>query len=365
LEATIAVMLVSGVLLVVYSKQNNNRNIGPGEYVYNMQKQILMDISSNTSNRDLRNEVLSGNDSMKLNLYVRRQIPNVFSYSLKVCNLTDPPTTCKLSPEKVIATRNADRDIYADGTIISADFASGYHPMKVNLFVWKKIINNSCGPQCSPGVSSNLCSDSTTVKNITCGEFNGNSCLENQTTYQTCKPNEICKNGTCESTPVKCGPSCSPSKTCSSDSKEVLTKTCKIDDAGCLVYNGTTSVPCEPTKICNNGKCVNAFAKLSATISVTAKWVNGSRHYQGYNLVIKETNGVKVNITSGRQCLLKTGCDSWVLFSPPRRVPANGQYTRNLSWWTSFSSDEYWLVYEGKDDNNHSIEIKTNKLFYP
>ena len=55
LEATIAVMLVSGVLVVVYSRQVD-RGVAPADYFYSLQRQILADISSRS---DLRMAVLN------------------------------------------------------------------------------------------------------------------------------------------------------------------------------------------------------------------------------------------------------------------------------------------------------------------
>ncbi len=55
LEATIAVMLVSGVLVVVYSKQVD-RGIAPADYFFSLQRQILADISGRS---DLRLAVLN------------------------------------------------------------------------------------------------------------------------------------------------------------------------------------------------------------------------------------------------------------------------------------------------------------------
>ncbi len=55
LEATIAVMIVSGVLVVVYSRQVD-RGIAPADYFFSLQRQILADISSRS---DLRLAVLN------------------------------------------------------------------------------------------------------------------------------------------------------------------------------------------------------------------------------------------------------------------------------------------------------------------
>lgn len=130
LEATIAVMIVSGVLVVVYSQQGDNGE-GAGDYIYSLQKQVLMDISSRS---DLRSYVLR-EDISNLESYIDEKIPTAFNYSLKVCDFTDPPTPCKLDSDIFIATQGLD--VYVEETIVSADFEEGYSPKKVKLFVWE------------------------------------------------------------------------------------------------------------------------------------------------------------------------------------------------------------------------------------
>ena len=129
LEATIAVLMVSGILIKVYSK-HIDKSTGLEDYIYSLQRQILRDISSRS---DMRSYVLTENISI-LDDYVNGKIPETFNYSLKICNFTTPPTPCKLSAEEFIATR--DNDIYAEETVISADFET-YDPKKVKLFIWE------------------------------------------------------------------------------------------------------------------------------------------------------------------------------------------------------------------------------------
>jgi len=131
LEATIAVLMISGILIVVYSRYNI-RDTGPEDYIYSLQRQILRDISSRT---DLRSYALTDNTSI-LNDYVNEKIPTTFNYSLKICNFTSPPTPCKLDATDFIVTMNTD--IYVEEIVISADFET-YSPKKVKLFVWEHI----------------------------------------------------------------------------------------------------------------------------------------------------------------------------------------------------------------------------------
>ena len=129
LEATIAVLLVSGVMLFVYSR-GIEENTGAVDYIESLQKQILGDISLRS---DLRGYVLSESGSYLVLLedYVSLRIPGAFGHKLRVCDLGD---SCKL--DSVMFSETLDKNVYVDEVIISADFGD-YSPKKVRLFVWE------------------------------------------------------------------------------------------------------------------------------------------------------------------------------------------------------------------------------------
>jgi len=136
LEATIAIMLVSGVLITVYSKQISQPD--SNDFVYGMQKKILMDISSRS---DLRLLVLRGGegDLQDLALFINQSVPSSYGYSLKVCNLGD---SCELQGATAIENFREDTDVFVEETIVSAVVSEGnggqvYNPKKVRLFVWE------------------------------------------------------------------------------------------------------------------------------------------------------------------------------------------------------------------------------------
>ncbi len=135
LEATIAIMIVAGVLLVAYSKQQSVDNTSR-DYIYSIQKKILDDISLRD---DLRNAVLQSNDTdvnSDLKDYVTSQVPSNFGHSIKVCNLENPPTPCKMFAEDFVNASGAD--IYVDEALVSANL-SEYDPKRVRIFIWEKI----------------------------------------------------------------------------------------------------------------------------------------------------------------------------------------------------------------------------------
>ncbi len=127
LEATIAVLIVTGVMIAVYSKQGN-REPRFDDYLNNLGEKILLDISSD---RVLRGYVLSG-DNVSLISYVTTKIPPNFEFSLKLCTLGDP---CKLSDDDEIQATKG-KDVFSKSTIIAADSKS-YNPKELKLFMWK------------------------------------------------------------------------------------------------------------------------------------------------------------------------------------------------------------------------------------
>jgi len=136
LEATIAVMIVAGVLVVVYAKQVD-RGMDPADYFHSLQRQILMDVSSSG---DLRLLVLDGNES-GLDLFVNDSIPSAFGHYLRVCGLGDLSDFCKINDAGIVADIR-DKDVFVEEIVVSADLGEGidakYEPKKVRLFVWEK-----------------------------------------------------------------------------------------------------------------------------------------------------------------------------------------------------------------------------------
>jgi len=142
LEATIAVMIVSGVLVVVYSRQVD-RGIAPTDYFYSLQWQILADISSRS---DLRLAVLNvdnegsadGNFSV-INDFVNASVPEAFGYSLRVCDLGDDTDFCKMDSETYVAT--LDRDVFVEDIVVSSELGNGDNRVigakKLRFFIWE------------------------------------------------------------------------------------------------------------------------------------------------------------------------------------------------------------------------------------
>ena len=250
---------------------------------------------------DLRTEVLARGDLSNVNAIVAKLIPEGYSYETRVCDLE---TICSLGLP-------VEGDIFVEEVVISADLTT-YKPTLLKLFFWEGEYPEDYAPVCGDGV---------------CGSGE---------TEENCP----------EDCAVVCTPNCE-GKVCGDD--------------GCGGSCGT----CSDNQMCKEGQCVAAYSELTATITVTSKYLQGGAQYYNYDLVIQESNGVGVNINRGRECFDSKGCDPWVSFSPVRRVPAAGQYTRSSYWWTFESSEGYWLEYEGIDDNDNSVSVISNKLTHP
>lgn len=138
LEATMAIMLVSGVLLVMNSRGVNKVDIS--ERVYSLQREVLMDIALETM---LRQYVLDDNQGA-LNEFADIKIPSAFSFRVRLCPLGDP---CKLNVTDVRDTRG--KDVYVQDIVIAGEYDE-YDPKKVRLFVWEQPRDVSFGDGGTP-----------------------------------------------------------------------------------------------------------------------------------------------------------------------------------------------------------------------
>lgn len=132
LEATVAIMLVSGVLISVYTKQASRPD--SSDFIFGLQKKILMDISSRS---DLRLEVLKGDPSNIVASFVGAQLGSSYGYALRVCDLGN---SCELASTTSIDNFRNDVDVFVEDTIISAVVTNethAYTPKKVRLFIWE------------------------------------------------------------------------------------------------------------------------------------------------------------------------------------------------------------------------------------
>lgn len=134
LEATIAILLISTVLVTVYSRQISKPDTS--EYIYNLQMQVLKEISLRS---DLRFAALNGSAEalVFLNEFVTQKVPTSYNFTLLVCDLG---TVCELDEGVLISTLRDSIDVYAEEKIISAVVSTAgqtYSPKVVKIFIWE------------------------------------------------------------------------------------------------------------------------------------------------------------------------------------------------------------------------------------
>ncbi len=122
-EAVIAIFLLLGVLLVIYSQHQVKEE--SFDYVYFLQKKVLDEIA--VSN-ELRLEALAGNE-VYLQNFARLSFSDNFNVTIKICNLDK---SCKPAlPE--------NKEVFVEERIISTELgATEFLPKKVRIFVWEK-----------------------------------------------------------------------------------------------------------------------------------------------------------------------------------------------------------------------------------
>src|SRR3989338_11460204 len=131
LEATIAILIMSSVLLVVYSKQSDVSS-GKNKNIENLQEKILSDFLEDPTSRNL---ILSEDVENRLTAQIGSLVPDSIGYHLKVCPLTEHVTPCKMTDGDLVR-ETIDKDVYVAERLISSNITS-YSPKIVRLFMWE------------------------------------------------------------------------------------------------------------------------------------------------------------------------------------------------------------------------------------
>ena len=131
-EAFVAVLLITGIILVVLGK-GYVKGDDPSEEVYEFENGLLKEIQLNDT---LRQEVLNGTNSLPINwgdfpsalpevsLKIQLNIPSYLTCQAKVCELSD---NCFLGFE-------IEKSVYAKSVAITED----QNNRKLKLFCWEK-----------------------------------------------------------------------------------------------------------------------------------------------------------------------------------------------------------------------------------
>lgn len=120
IEAFIAIILILGVLIAVYSRVIEKPK--KADYAYNLEKSILDEISMDSA---LRDAVLNGDATAITTItnFVRTRIKG-FNFEIKICELED---ICSMNSYK--------KEVYATERIISSTLEK-YQPKKLKIFMW-------------------------------------------------------------------------------------------------------------------------------------------------------------------------------------------------------------------------------------
>jgi hypothetical protein len=391
LEATIAVMIVSSVLIVVYSKQVD-RGESETDFFYGVQQGLLADI---WSRNDLRLNVLntvednSGDGNfVVLDNHIAGKVSDSFGYLLRVCELGGDIDGCAMDDGTYIAT--LDKSVFVEEVVISSELGSGegaqiYNPKRVRLFMWEGgFPEGYCKNECTLGDSVSICSnDSLSVLTKACGEFDSDDCLEynNFTETEVCGVDEFCEEGECleeeDEEPIGgfeiwtcrmntnsgCG---SHTSVCGSGEGEA------IEDCG-GIFSSDTWYQCydiKTTECSETPTCPAGFYKvgqvdceppkvsaLSLVFSDVVYEKIGVDHYYYHTRTFTESGGVGVTLNEGEVCPESIGCKGRV--SIDYRIGANDKLIHlNKQFNTNQPSNKFVLKYWGVSDNGDNVYVE-------
>lgn len=122
-EVLIAILIITGSLLLIYSNQDRNNSGISEDEVYRIQTQILDVISKNET---LRQKIIEG-DTTIINQRIEKMIPNSWNFTTNICNIND---ICN-------ANTPNDKNIYSTEVLVTSTL-NDYNPKKLRFFVWIK-----------------------------------------------------------------------------------------------------------------------------------------------------------------------------------------------------------------------------------
>ena len=207
LEATIAVLIVSGAIIAVYSN-HPSRGESLEEQAYSLQREILDNVAMDEGLRlavlNVESDLPGDTNYDVLDEYVAERIPDGFGYLLRVCIMGDERDFCKMDGMTFTATQ--DYDVFVEDVLVSAEIGNGsgeevYSPKKVRLFFWEGgWPEGFCRDDCVDGDYIIDCSvDLTRVVNKSCvyNVTSGCNCYDNPVDVEDCETDELCVGGGC------------------------------------------------------------------------------------------------------------------------------------------------------------------------
>jgi hypothetical protein len=121
-EASIASLIVIGVVLIILSRQQTKTKDIYNE-IHEKQRYILEIISKNET---LRKNVIM-NEKTPIDIEISKMVPSTWDFSTNICRINE---ICS-------GEIPYDRDVYATETIITS-ILTEYSPKKLKFFVWMR-----------------------------------------------------------------------------------------------------------------------------------------------------------------------------------------------------------------------------------
>lgn len=127
-EATIAIVMILGMMLIMYRGQRTDFN--ENNYMRELQKDILMELASNDS---LRTEImnLDNLNDNNISFFIQDRIPRTWNFNFTICNLTEE---CEFNGEY------PETDVLVQERIIAGILSDNQSPdnwKKIRLFFWR------------------------------------------------------------------------------------------------------------------------------------------------------------------------------------------------------------------------------------
>ena len=126
IEAMVAILFITGVLLIIVSNNNESQENAFSDEIRELELSILREIQLNSS---LRQDILSQSSVPESVISkINSRTPAYLECEAVVCL---PEESCDL----VLANDNRNKDIYAESVIISSTLET-FNPKQLKLFCW-------------------------------------------------------------------------------------------------------------------------------------------------------------------------------------------------------------------------------------
>lgn len=122
-EAFLAILLIAGVIFVIIANRTGTQS-SKEEIIYNLQRTVLNEISSD---KNLRDAVLK-DDQTQIKDFISGRIPQAFNFTINICELND---VCPMMVNEY------KKNVYANEVVISSTLEN-YNPKKLKLFMWEE-----------------------------------------------------------------------------------------------------------------------------------------------------------------------------------------------------------------------------------